>query len=173
MCATQWPGSLETVVQPVAQFTKLWLNCLGSDPCLCNSEVRPAVDTIFWDYPFDFLLVVFLTLSGFLELPFPCLQPKCWGFSFSNLLGISYCVWDTTCLVRILSTCRATLAVIAVTTTTMVCLGLEVGEREKRKWGFPTLTLKSPFLLLRPAIESSKRSSLSSQLMSISRFWLP
>lgn len=71
---------------------------------------------------------------------------------------------------RILSACSATLAVTVAAITTMVCLGLEVEEREKRKWGFPNLTLRSPFLLLRPAIEGSKKSSFSSHLMSISGF---
>lgn len=180
-----------TVVQPVAQFTKLWLNCLGSDPCLCNSEVSPGVDTTLRDCPFDIPPVIFPTLSGSLELPSEASNQKvgvlvsliCWAFPTvfgPSLKRIKKKAGDlprtrgaTTCLVRILSACRATLAVVAVTTTTVVRLGLEVGEREERKRGFPTPTLRSPFLLLRPAIEGSMRSSFSSQLMSISRFWLP
>lgn len=70
---------------------------------------------------------------------------------------------------RILSACSATLAVTVAAITTMVCLGLEVEEREKRKWGFTNL-LEESLSAPQTCIEGSKKSSFSSRLMSISGF---
>lgn len=67
---------------------------LGSDLCLCRSEVSP------WVHPqlsgtvllISVLSAISLILSSSLGLPVPILWPKSWGFGFSTLLGISYYV---------------------------------------------------------------------------------
>lgn len=153
--------------------------------------MSPGVDTQLWDCSLDFPPLY--NLSGSLELPFPILWPKSWGFSFSTLLFptmylnqasrgekiksreicftlMGQLLWSEIVLLP----CNFVPAQPLLLSLPGSYLGLEVGEREKRKtMGIsPNLwPLEIPFLPLRPATEGSKRSPSSSHLMYIFRFW--
>lgn len=68
------------MILPIAQFSKPAVCCLGSDSSMCTSEVNPETHMQFNEIILFTSLVFMIspTLSGYLGLLFPVLEPKSW-----------------------------------------------------------------------------------------------
>ena len=98
-------GQSETwvVICAVAQFLKPVINCLGSDPSIHSSEVRPAIHTQLYGITLLSALfsMIHLTLSRSLEPPFPDVQPE-----IGNLISLLCCILSTTASVSRTKQCE-------------------------------------------------------------------
>lgn len=86
VCRSSLSGT-SVMTDPVAQFSKPMVQCIGSDSCMHRLKMNPGIHMRFYGpTPLTSLLsMIYPTLCGSLELLFPVLQPESWGFIFPTL----------------------------------------------------------------------------------------